>query len=49
MNPLDYGWENNEATKSFNPVMLPKNIKLATPEQLQLIKCSSGSESPCGT
>ena len=47
--PFDYGWENNEATKSFNPVMVPKNIKLAPPEELQLIKCSSGSESACGT
>ena len=49
LNPVDYGWEKIEATKSLNPVMLPKNIKLASPEVLQLIKCSCGSESPCGT
>ena len=49
LNPVDYGWENNEATKSLYPVMLPKNIKLAQPEVLHLIKCSCGSESPCGT
>ena len=36
LNPVDYGWEKNEATKSLNPVMLPKNIKLAPPEVLQL-------------
>ena len=45
LNPVDYGWVKNEATKSLNPV----NIKLAPPEVLQLIKCSCGSESPCGT
>ena len=49
LNPVDYGWEKIEATKSLNPVMLPKNVKLAPPEVLQLIKCSCGSESPCGT
>ena len=49
LNPVDCGWEKNEATKSLNPVMLPKNIKLAPPEVLQVIKCSCGSESPCGT
>ena len=47
MNPVDYGWEKNEATKSLNPVMLPKNIKLAPLEVLLLIKCFCGSESPC--
>ena len=49
LNPVDYGWEKNEATKALNPVMLPMNIKLAPPEVLQLIKCSCGGESPCGT
>ena len=44
LNPVDYGWEKNDASKSFNPVMLPKISKV-----LQLIKCSNGSESPCGT
>ena len=24
LNPVDYGWEKNEATKSLNLVMLPK-------------------------
>ena len=24
LNPVDYGWEKNEAAKSLNPVMLPK-------------------------
>ena len=49
MDPVDYGWEKNEATKSLVPVMLPKDVKLAPPEVLQLIKCSCGSETPCGT
>ena len=49
LNPVDHGWEMNEATTSLNPVMLPKNIKLAPPEVLQLIKCSFRSECPCGT
>ena len=33
LNPVDFGW----SIKSLNPVMLPKNIKLAPPEVLQLI------------
>ena len=49
LNPDDNGWKKNEATKSLNPVMLPKNIKLPPPEVLQLIKRSCGSEPPCGT
>ena len=40
LNPGDYGWEKNEATKSLNPNMLPKNIKFAPLEVQQLIKCS---------
>ena len=44
LNPVDYGWEKNKATKSLNPVMLPKISKV-----LQLIKYSNGSESPCET
>ena len=47
LNPVDYGWDKNEATKSINPVMLPKSIKLTPPEVLQLIKCFCRSESPC--
>ena len=34
LNPVHYGWEKDEATNSLNPVMLPKNIKLAPPEVL---------------
>ena len=49
LNPVDYGWEKNETTKSLNPVMMPKNIKISPPEVLQLIKRSCGSESLCGT
>ena len=49
LNPVDYGWEQNEVTKSLNPGMLPKNIKLAPQEVLLLIKCSCGRESLCGT
>ena len=40
-------WHREE--EPLNPGMLPKNIKLAPPEDLQLIKFSGGSESPCGT
>ena len=36
-NPVDYEWEKNEATKSLNPVMLPKNIKIASPEVLRVL------------
>ena len=49
MNPVNYGWEKNEAARSLTPVILPKNVELAPPEVLQLIKCSCGSESPCAT
>ena len=49
MNPVDYGWEKIEVTKSLNPVMLPKKHQTCLTEVLQLIKCSCGSERPCGT
>ena len=49
MNPVDFGWKKNEDTKSLIPIMLPKDVELAPPEVLQLIKCSCASETPCGT
>ena len=49
MDPVDLGWKKNEDTKSLIPIMLPKNVKLAPPEVLQLIKCSCASETPYGT
>ena len=47
LDPCDYGWYRDEATRCLLPVMIPAGIKPAPPEVLKLIRCSCSSEAPC--
>ena len=49
IDPASFGWEKNDKTMSFDPIMLPKHTKLAPASVLQLIKCSCESQMPCST
>ena len=47
LDPTEYGWFKDEATKSLQPVMLPPT-KLSAPDYiLKLVCCSCSSAQPC--
>uniref|UniRef100_A0A8C4NFY1 Uncharacterized protein n=1 Tax=Eptatretus burgeri TaxID=7764 RepID=A0A8C4NFY1_EPTBU len=49
LDPTQYGWKLDEASKSLLPIMLPPNVALAPPEILELIRCGCSSDKQCYT
>ncbi len=49
LNPTEYGWARDEASKSLVPIMVPSEVKMAPPEVLELIQCGCSSSNPCST
>ena len=47
LDPVQYGWTKDKATKSLAAVHVPPNIDLALSYIQELIKCSCSSDPPC--
>ena len=49
LDPIQYGWTKDKATKSLAAVYVPPNTDLALSYIQELIKCSCSSDPPCVT
>ena len=49
LDPTEYGWTCDEASKSLIPIMVSSEVKMAPPEVLKLIRCGCSSSNPCST
>jgi len=49
INPTEYGWVRDEATKTLTPRTLSPDVALAPPEVLELVDCGCSTDEPCGS
>jgi len=47
LDPTEYGWVRDEATKTLTPRTLPLDVALAPPEVLELLRCGCSTDEPC--
>ena len=49
LDPTEYGWVRDEATKTLTPRTLPLDVALAPSNILELIRYGCSTDEPCGT
>ena len=47
LDPTEYGWVRDEATKTLIPTTLPLDVALALPEVLELLRCGCSTNGRC--
>ena len=47
LDPKEYGWVHDEATKTLTPRTLPSDVALAPSEVLELLRCGCSTDEPC--